>query len=706
MPRMPKLQRRGPVMTSKTLAFEIGTEEIPAFDLQNATKQFPKLLIERLDDIGLSHGDIDCYTTPRRMIAIVADVAASTEALVEEHKGPSVKIAFDEEGNPTKAAEGFARGKGIDVGSLERREVDGVEYVFAVTSKPAMSATELLPSVLEGVIESISWPKSMCWGTEKALFSRPVRWLVAYLGDEILPVRFAGLEAGNVTYGHRFLSPGAHEVNRADDLIGVVRSAHVVPSEDERKAVIASGVAKVEADTGYTAVLPPKTLTEVINLSEYPTVMVGTFDEMFLKVPEEIIVDAMLMHQRYFPLYDNGKLTNKFIIVSNGDPECETTIVDGNERVVAARLYDAKFFYEEDLRHPLEAYVEHLDEVVFQEQLGTMRSKTDRVARLAEKLCVDADVEAFITQDVARAALLSKADLVTNAVIEFTSVQGIMGSYYAIESGESERVAQAIAEHYRPRFAGDEPPKDIVGKFVAAADKLDTVCGLFAVDQAPTGSSDPFALRRAALGIISILQSGLDISLERAIDDALSIYQESDLEFDREKTRAEVLEFFITRCRVMLHDQGMPLDAIDAVLAAGVLEPVTIIERVAALQHARSESADTFDDLATAYGRANNLRDADAGIDFDPTLFSESETKLADAIAKASTEVEEYLADGLYEPALDSLASLRTPIDEFFETTMVMDDDDRIRANRMKLLNRFIGVFANVADFGLMVKTR
>lgn len=277
--------------------------------------------------------------------------------------------------------------------------------------------------------------------------------------------------------------------------------------------------------------------------------------------------------------------------MSNGDPECEATIVDGNERVVAARLYDAKFFYEEDLRHPLEAYVEHLDEVVFQEQLGTMRSKTDRVARLAEKLCIDADVEASITQDVARAALLSKADLVTNAVIEFTSVQGIMGSYYAIESGESERVAQAIAEHYRPRFAGDEPPKDIVGKLVAAADKLDTVCGLFAVDQAPTGSSDPFALRRAALGIISILQSGLDISLERAIDDALSIYQESDLEFDREKTRAEVLEFFITRCGVMLHDQGMPLDAIDAVLAAGVLEPVTIIERVAALQHARSESA-------------------------------------------------------------------------------------------------------------------
>lgn len=693
-------------MTSRTLAFEIGTEEIPAFDLQNATKQFPELVREGLDDIGLDHGDVHCYTTPRRMIVIVDDVASATEALVEEHKGPSVKIAFDESGNPTKAAQGFARGKGLDVDALELREVDGVEYVFAVTSKPAMSATDILPEVLEGVIASISWPKSMCWGTEKALFSRPVRWLVAFLGDEVLSVKFAGLKAGNVTFGHRFLSPGAHEVTDADSLMDVVRSIHVIPSEEERKAVIETGVAKAEADTGYTAVLPPKTLTEVINLSEYPTVMVGTFDELFLKVPEEIIVDAMLMHQRYFPLYNDGKLTNKFIIVSNGNPECEATIVDGNERVVAARLYDAKFFYEEDLKKPLESYVEHLDEVVFQEQLGTMRSKTDRVAQLAQRLCIDAQADAAIAEDVARAALLAKADLVTNAVIEFTSVQGIMGSYYAIESGENERVARAIADHYRPRFAGDEPPADIVGKFVAAADKLDTVCGLFAVDQAPTGSSDPFALRRAALGIIAILQSGLGVSLERAIDDALSIYQESGLDFDRERTRAEILDFFITRCRVMLHDQGMPLDAIDAVLAVGVVEPVVIIDRVEALQHARSASPDTFDDLATAYGRANNLRDAEAGTDFDAALFTEPEKELADAIAKASTEVEEYLADGLYEPALDSLAALRVPIDDFFESTMVMDEDARIRENRMKLLNRFVGVFANVADFGSMVRSK
>lgn len=693
-------------MTKEKLAFEIGTEEIPAFDLQHATVQFPKLLAEALDGRGLAHGEIQCYTSPRRMIAIVDEVASSTEALVEEHKGPSVKIAYDENGEPTKAAIGFARGKGLDACALERREVDGVEYVFAVTSKPAMKATDLLPDVLRGVIESISWPKSMCWGTQKELFSRPVRWLVAYLGNEIIPVEFAGLTADSFTYGHRFLSPGKHEVSGADALLGVVRASHVVPSEQERRALIEQGVAKAEAETGYTAVLPAKTLTEVINLSEYPTVMLGTFDPLFLKVPEEIIVDAMLMHQRYFPLYNDGKLTNRFIIVSNGDPACEATIVDGNERVVAARLYDAKFFYEEDLKKPLQAYVEHLDEVVFQEQLGTMRDKTNRVTQLSQRLCLDAEVESTIAGEVERAALLAKADLVTNAVIEFTSVQGIMGSYYAQHAGESERVAQAIAEHYRPRFAGDEPPADIVGKFVAAADKIDTICGLFAVDQAPTGSSDPFGLRRAALGIISILQSGLEISLERAIDDGLAIYQESGLVFDRAKTFEAIVDFFVTRCRVMLHDEGIPFDAIDAVLAVGIVEPMVIIERVGALQKARSDAPEIFEDLATAFGRANNLRDESAGVDFDASLFTEPESALAKAIAQAETEVAQGLVRGLYEPALTALASLRSPIDEFFETTMVMDQDEAIRANRMKLLNRFVAVFANVADFGSMGKAK
>lgn len=690
----------------RTLAFEIGTEEIPAFDLERATKQLETLVGQAFDDKMISHGDIGIYSTPRRLVAIVKNVMARTEKLVEEHKGPSLKIAFDEDGKPTKAAIGFARGKGVDVDSLEIREVDGTSYVFATTVIEAKDVADLLPDVLLGIIESINWPKSMKWGCERALFSRPVRWICALLGDDVIDVRFADVASSNMTFGHRFLAPGPHEVGNANELLEVIRAAYVVPSQLERAAVIRAGVEKAEIETGYTAQLPQKTFTEVMNLSEYPTVMVGTFSEEFLEVPEEIIVDAMLMHQRYFPLYDNGKLTNKFIIVSNGNPEFESIIVDGNERVVAARLYDAKFFYNEDLKKPLESYVGHLNEVVFQEQLGTMLDKTNRVSHLAYKIALQASLEAIDAGDVSRAAYLAKADLVTNAVIEFTSVQGIMGSYYAKAAGENERVARAVAEHYRPRFAGDDVPQDVVGKIVAIADKLDTICGLFAIDQGPSGSSDPFALRRAALGIIAILQTGVEISLEEAINDALAIYQETGLKFDRTQTYDEIVDFFITRTRVLLHDSGIPTDAIEAVCAVGVVEPVVIIERVGALQSARERSKELFDDLATAYGRANNLRDASLGSDFDASLFNESERDLNRAIDEASTSVKEALEGGDYAVALQDLSTLRSPIDEFFETTMVMDENPDIRSNRIKLLNRFVAVFSDIADFSKMVKAK
>ncbi len=449
--------------------------------------------------------------------------------------------------------------------------------------------------------------------------------------------------------------------------------------------------------------LPDKTLTEVINLSESPTPMLAQFDEGFLAVPEEIIVDAMLMHQRYFPLYKDGKLTNRFIIVSNGDPSFADNIIDGNQRVVAARLYDAKFFYEEDLKKPLEEYVERLDEVVFQEQLGTMRAKTARVGRLADRLCLDAAFDAALAQKVARAALLAKADLVTNAVVEFTSVQGIMGSYYAEAHGEDADVALAIADHYKPRFAGDELPGGVVGKVVAMADKVDTICGLFAVGQLPTGSSDPFALRRAALGVISILESGLEVSLTAAVRDSLRIYQEDGLELDAAQAEQAVMDFFITRTKVMLKDGGSTPDAIEAVLACGVTEPVTIIARTQALDAARKEAPADFEDLSTAFARANNLRDPEAGCLYDASIFDASEAALAHAIEGVRTQVAEALEGDDYPAALAHLASLRKPIDDFFEQTMVMADDPAVRTNRLRLLNAFVEVFANVADFGKLV---
>lgn len=692
-------------MEKRTLAFEIGTEEIPAFDLAGAVKQLSTMVPSLLDDAAIPHGAVKIFSSPRRLIVIAEEIPEATEEKNEVFKGPSAKIAFDAEGNPTKAAQGFARGKGVDPSSLVVE--DG--YVYARTHTPSVNVASLLSSVLNKIIHGLSWPRSQRWGVQSEYFTRPVRWIVALFGNEVIDFTFAGLVAGRTTYGHRFLAPGPFEVADADSLVDVVRSASVIPSEAEREQVIREGVAKAEAETGFTAVLHPKTLVEVINLAEYPTVLVGTFDEEFLKVPEEIIVDAMLVHQRYFPLYDkDGKLTNRFIVVSNGDPACAETIVDGNERVVRARLYDAKFFYDEDLKQPLESYVDHLGEVVFQEKLGTMLDKTNRIQRLADHLAEDAGLAGQDLSDVERAARLCKADLVTSAVVEFTSVQGVMGSYYAAASGETAQVAQAIEQHYRPRFAGDEAPDTVVGKIVAIADKLDTVCGLFAVGQGPTGSSDPFALRRSAIGIVAMLsgKDAVEVSLVAAIDAALASYAQQGIEFDTDAVRRDVIEFFITRTKVMMRDAGNSIDAIDAVLSAGIQEPVELINRVSALEAARSEQPEVFEDLATAYARANNLCDSRLGTEVNEGLLSEVEQALVRAVCQAESNVASALENNNYAAALSELAALRKPIDLFFENTMVMDEDQALRENRLRLLNSFVAVFANVADFALLSKVK
>lgn len=690
-----------------TLAFEIGVEEIPAFDLDSANKQLEKMVPAAFANARIPYDSIEIHSSPRRLIVMAYGVADATEALVEEYKGPAAKIAFDADGNPTKAAIGFARGKGLSPESLERREVNGTEYVFATKNIPATPVADLLPDVLAGFITAIKWPRSCRWAAYREYFVRPVRWIVAMLDDVVLPVSFAGAESSNFTMGHRVLAPGKHTVDTAANLLDVIRAAYVIPTQAERERIIREGVAAIEAETGFTADLPAKTLLEVVNLSEYPQPLVSTFDEEFLQVPEEIIVDAMLMHQRYFPLYDAaGKLTNKFIIVSNGNPECAATIIDGNERVVRARLDDAKFFYEEDLKHPLESYIEKLDKVVFQESLGTVRQKAERLEKLACALSADAQLSAADAADAKRAARLCKADLVTNAVIEFTSVQGVMGSYYAAASGETPQVAQAIGQHYQPRFAGDALPDTTVGKLVALADKLDTICGLFSVGQGPTGSSDPFALRRSAIGIVNMLETGLAISLAAAIDESLASFAAQGVAFDAAAVRAEVVDFFVTRTKVMLRDGGVNADTIDAVLAAGVEEPAVISQRAHALEDARANDAETFDNLATAYARANNLRKPELGEGVDDALLTEPERALAGAVATAEQAVASALASDDFAAALSQLAALRAPIDGFFADVMVMDEDAALRDNRLRLLNRFVAVFANVADFGKMAKSK
>ena len=693
-------------MASRTLVFEIGTEELPAAPLYAATEKLAASAEAALAAARVAHGQVRTCSTPRRIILSVQDVASASEALQSKAKGPAAKIAFGESGNPTKAALGFARGKGVDAADLVvEPDEKGVPYVYAVQHQPAVPTMELLPGILAGLVAGISWPRSQRWGSGQVTFGRPIRWFVALLGEEVVEFEYAGVKAGRVTQGHRLIANRAFEVASAEEFFGTFPEMKVIPSAEERAELIRSQIAAVEERTGLRADTPKATFDEVVNLVEWPTVLVGHFDERFLAVPPEIITDAMLQHQRYFPLQrPDGSLDNAFIIVGNGDPACSDTIREGNERVVRARLADAEFFVAEDERQPLASYLPKLREVIFQEQLGTLMEKAQRIGIVTRVISGRAGLSKEEGMVCMRAAMLCKCDLVTNAVVEFTSLQGVMGGHYALASGESEAVAQAVSEHYHPRFSGDTVPSTTPGKVVALADKLDTICGIFTIGQAPTGSSDPFALRRSALGILSILLSGLDVPLLDLIEVALHAYSDAaysdgeNVEFDFDAVQQQVVDFFVTRTKVMLRDEGCGADAIDAVLAAGVAEPLQLVARVQALEAARTESPELFADLATAHARANNLREPSLGTECDAALFGEAEQALDAAIAASSQAVEQALAASDYAAALAALAGLRAPIDAFFEDVMVMADDEALRANRLKLLNRFVEVFAHVAD--------
>lgn len=689
---------------TKTFAFEIGSEEIPAFDLDDALTQLETTVPALLDSHGIEHGNIEYYTTPRRQIFIAHDVQVKTNMRVDEYKGPSKKIAFDESGNPTPALIGFARSKGVEISDLELRG-DGDKAQFWATIKTdPKEVYDMLPEICLETINSIKWPKSMNWGNTREVYSRPIRWLCALFGDSVVSFNYANITSGNTTEGHRFLSRGPHIVKNADDLINVIESNYVISTQEKRKEIILQGIKKIEEKTGLTSKIPEKTLIEVINLTEYPTPMVGKFDEEFLTVPEEIIVDAMLMHQRYFPLYQsNGKLSNKFIITSNGNPENEEIIVEGNERVVAARLYDAKFFYEEDLKKPFADNVDKLKNVIFQEKLGTILDKNNRDVQLTEVLCDLANINEEDAKNAKRAAFLAKADLPSQAVIEFTSVQGIMGGYYALANGENEVVARAIKEHYCPKFSGDVIPTDVAGKIVALADKLDTVVGLIAVGEKPTGSKDPFGIRRAALGAIAIMEGGINISLSQAIDKEIEILKSQIKDIDCDSVKDEVLDFFLSRAKKLCSLRGVSPDTIEAVVQAGIVEPLLIIERASALEHARQNDKATFDDLGSAYVRAATLADQSLGIDFDDSILNEYEKELVEAV-KNTISICKELINSDFNKACDELSKLRIPVDNFFDNVMVMDEDPDICKNRIKILNYFLTSFKNVANFGKFTK--
>ena len=697
---------------ARTLDFllEIGCEEMPSAPLMNAAKQLGPLVAKGLDAAGLAHGEVRVVSSPRRLAALVPDVAVATDEIHDVKRGPAANIAFDEAGNPTKAALGFARKCGVDASALTRREdTDGREYVFAEKSIESAPAEPILSALAHDVISGLTWPnyRSQRWGSEHETFVRPVRWIVALLGSEVVPVRYADVESGNATRGHRVLSPGEHVVAEPAVYLDVLRASHVLDAS-ERAEVIRAGIASVEAELGVRVDTPKKTFDEVVNLCEWPSVLVGQFDEEFLKVPQEIICESMLSNQRYFPCYDkDGKLTRNFIVVSNAAPEAAATVVDGNERVVRARLDDAKFFYEEDLKVSLETFVERLSRVTFQEKLGTVAQKAKRMEGLAAAVAAQAGADERTQALAARAAHLAKADLVSQAVVEFTNQQGVMGGYYAAAAGEDPQVAAAIRDHYHPRFAGDELPSGLVGTCVAVADKLDTVCGIFAIDEPPTGSSDPYAVRRAAIGVIAMLRElPRTVRLGELCDRALAAYEAQGLSFDRGATSEAVMRFFQGRLSAIAKDEGIRPDTIEAVSAAGSVEPREFLARAHALEEARTSEPELFEDLAVAHARAAHLADAALGTDVDPALLGEAERALLAACETGSAKVQSALEAWDFAGAIAALAELRAPIDRFFEDVLVMDEDTAVRENRLRLLNRFAEVFVGVADVSALSRKK
>jgi glycyl-tRNA synthetase beta chain len=682
----------------RELVFEIGVEEIPSTPLYSAIGQLKADAERALEEARLGYGVVDVFGSPRRLILRVTDLAEQQEDQTLRAKGPAIKAAFDAEGRPTKAAEGFARSKGVEVGDLERVEDENGAYIYAVIDRPGRPAADVLPGILAGLVAGVEWPKSMRWGSGEARFIRPLRWMCALFGAEVVPVTVGDVVAGRTTFGHRFLSPGPVEVPSASEYDVACRRGHVIYDHAERATLVREDIDAAAVGAGATAVVPEKVFAEVVNLVEWPTAGVGRFDEEFLEVPREVLETAMQSHQRYFPLEGpDGMLLSAFVVVHNGDPVRTEPIVAGHERVIRARLADAAFFYKEDLSRPLEGYVADLQNIVFQEKLGTLGAKVARIEALTGSLAGLADSGPGETAEATRAAHLCKADLTTHVVIEFPALQGVMGSYYARAAGETDAVAAAIPEHYRPRFSGDVIPESVAGRLVSVADKLDTICGIFAIGMAPTGSADPYALRRSALGVIAIVLGGLDITLDDAIAAALDGY-DGVLDFDREAIGASVKEFFTGRFEVVLRDRGHAYDTVAAVLAIASDDPADALARCEALTVLRA-SSDVMDDLSVAFTRAKNLSSPDLGTAADASLMGAEEAALADALAEAEEKAGISLDVGDYDAALGVLAGLRTPIDAFFDSVLVMDSEDRLRVNRLRQLNRFVALFERFADF-------
>ncbi|MCK8503902.1 glycine--tRNA ligase subunit beta [Myxococcus fulvus] len=691
---------------ARDLLLEVGAEEIPASFIAPALEDLRRVVTERLADARLEHGEVKVYGTPRRLAVWVRDVADAGKDVVKEVLGPSAKAAFDAQGKPTKAAEKFAEGLKLSVDQLGRAQTAKGEYVSARVEEKGRAAADIVPDALHAAVHSINFRKSMRWGDVESSFARPVQWLVALLGGDVVPVVFGDVKSGRVTYGHRFLSPGAIELKAPADYEAALAKANVVADIGKRRAMLVEKVTAAAKAAGGALLEDEGLVDQVTNLVELPSPVVGTFEERHLDLPPEVLVQEMKSHQRYFSLVDGaGKLLPKFIAVSNTPVRDEQLSLRGYQRVLRARLADGRFFFDEDRKTPLADRVEKLGRVVWQGQLGTYLEKVERFRSLAVWLAGQTK-RAGESATIERAATLAKADLVTGMVGEFPELQGVMGREYARASGEPDAVALAIFEHYLPRGAEDALPTQDAGALIGIADRLDSLCGIFAIGKVPSGAADPFGLRRACLAIIRlVLGRGYRFSLSAAVDESLRLLAPRLANVKRKAgepaPREQVLEFFRGRLKALWGEQHRT-DVVEAVLAAGFDDLVAAQKRLEALSLIVGRA--DFQPLAAAFKRVVNIvekqgRDVAGGQTQAQKLVDDAEKQLHAAFSQARTSVTGLLQGDDFSGALKEITGLKPVVDTFFDKVMVMAEDKELRENRIRLLTEIGALFNQVADF-------
>ena len=683
---------------SKTLLLEIGTEEVPAHVMPGILSQLKENAAKTFEELRIEYKNIKTLGTPRRSALLVEGLAEQQADLSKENRGPAVNIAFDADGNPTKAAQGFARGQGVKPEELVTK--DG--YVYAMVHEKGGQTVDLLGDTLKGLVDGLNFPNNMHWADLDYKFIRPLRWLVALYGQDVIDFEVANVKSGRTSRGHRFLSEGDFEIANAEDYVEACRKASIIVDQNERCEMIRQQIAEVAAANGGQAEVNEDLLEEVLYLVEYPTALCGKFDEKYLALPAEAVITPMRDHQRYFPVLKDGQLLPLFITIRNGGKEHLETVQHGNERVLRARLEDAQFFFDEDRKKTLEQHGEKLKTVVFQDGLGTIYDKALRLEVLAGYIADAIGANEQDKKDAVRAAKLAKADLVTGMVTEFTELQGVMGREYALLDGETKAVAQAIDEHYMPRFAGDSQPASVAGRIVSLADKIDTIVGTFSRGLIPTGSQDPFALRRQALGIVNMLKEAqYHISLSQLVAKAMELLKIADAG-QQAKLQNDVADFMKLRLKNVLADADIRYDVVDAVFVT-VDDIYGVFLRAQAVNEAvKQDMEKTIQAFVRTGNIARKAEDVQAAVEAG-LLAEQVEKDLYKAYEDAASKVEKEIVAQDYAGAIATLSQLAAPIDAFFDGVMVMDKDEKIKNNRLGLLKLVDNLVCQVADFSKIV---